>query len=550
MAQIRIDSILGGHAPMRYFAGKDQFLTSLGIDPSLPAELPTFATYGGLSSGLLRPTPMTWTSIPSTIPHVPLWIRANPKDLNLYVYDFSGSVTAITSYGQASISDAGAMSSSSGNGAEYYDNYMYFAKNTDIARYGPLDGVPKFDPTYWTVTLSKAALTNTTYPRNWYLRFAHLNDIYYPNHVMHRHSDGKLYIADVVGNQGTIHFISTTKVTVEGDTDNGSTANKLQFGYGLWPTAMESYGQQMVIALFESKALSNGTNMPIAGARAKVAFWDTTSQNFNNITWVEYPDSFISAIKNVDGILYFISGNADTFGFRVMRYVGGNTFEEVVAFSDQPTPFAGAVDGQSNQLLFGSFTNHPEAGGVVYSLGLPNKISKGVFAIMRTDSADASVTAVSLDMLQYYSGVRPIAVGYSNGIGGAGSLTNNQVSYRYFTADVTFDNAPEVWWSQIYKIGEPFSVKKIQLNIASQSGISTNQLCTPKLYFDDGKTTLTLPAISTANYPVGTKAISIRVPNGVGQSNFWLELRWTGSKSLTFGFPILIDVEVTPQENG
>ncbi|MFA7662690.1 MAG: hypothetical protein WCX88_02120, partial [Patescibacteria group bacterium] len=331
--EIRIETILGGQSPTTHFSQAGQFRASLGIDPAQPInDLDT--AYSTIASGLLRPSASEEFS-GTTINSAPLWMKTNPKDTLIYVYDALGSAYTITATLDTvtALSDAGHLSSALGNGFEYYDNYMYFFKNTDVCRYGPLNGTPVFNPTYWTGTLAKTALVNTIYPSTF------LNDLRLPNHPAVRHSDGTLYFGDVVDNQGYIHTIKTSKTTVEGDTNNGSTYQKLAFGYGLWPTAIESYGSDIAIAFFE------GGNIGLKQKSAKLAFWDTTSTNFNKITWVEFPDSIITAIKNVNGVLYVVSGNYKTRGFRVTRFLGGYSFDEVY-YSETGEPcLPGAIDG-------------------------------------------------------------------------------------------------------------------------------------------------------------------------------------------------------------
>ena len=225
---IRIESILGGHAPTTHFAAPDQFRASLGIDPAQPID-DADSTTSTVGSGLIRPAASQKFS-GTTITSAPLWIIANPKNALTYVYDAAGSAYSIdaTITTVSALNDAGTLSSALGGGCEYYDNYIYFATNTDITRYGPLNGSAGFVINYWTSTLAKTALVNTTYPSTF------KNSLRLPNHVLHRHSDGRLYIADVVGNQGTIHYIATTKTAVEGDTDNNSITikSKLVMVYG------------------------------------------------------------------------------------------------------------------------------------------------------------------------------------------------------------------------------------------------------------------------------------------------------------------------------
>lgn len=520
---IKIESILGGQSALTHFATPGQYRSSLNINPALPIDDTISSTaYSVYGSGLLRPSPNKLIS-GTTITSAPQWIISSPKDGYVYVYDLSGSAYTIsTSDAVSALSDGGTLALSSGNGCEYYDNYIYFAKNTDIARYGPLNGSPAFTGTYWTGTLSKTALVNTTYPET-----VDVNTL--PNHVLHRHSDGRLYIADVVGNQGTIHYIQTTKTTVEGDTDNGSTYNKLQVGYGLWPTAMESYGSDLVIAFYE------GSNAGSREQRAKLAFWDTTSANVNKITWVEFPDPVIGALKNVNGVLYVSSGVNKQRGFRVSRFVGGYTIEEIFYIEDASMPLAGAVDGTAQRLLFGSFTNVPFSSSAVYSYGLQKSaLGKGIFNLMSPVIADANSVVTALSLSRGGNGLGNdlpyVGVASAGGLGQIWAPTSGTYQVN------------SLFWSQMYRIGQPFKITKIRIPLVQ--AVAANMTITPKIITDDAVgTAYTLTAINNTNYS-GASNIVYRLEGVTGKHNFFLELRWTGSVLLTVNLPITIEYEL------
>lgn len=522
--QIKIESILGGHSPATDFARADQFRTSIGIDPSLPIT-ESSGVYSVTASGLIRPTP---SKNFGTTSEAPRWIIPQPKTSTVYVYDARGSAYSTSNFSSiTALSDGGSLSSSTGNGAAYYDNYIYFFKNTNVARYGPLNGTPTFDGTYWTGTLGKTALVHTTYPA--VSAFAVSLGFNFPNHVSHRHSDGRLYFADVVDNKGTIHYIATTKTTEEGDTDNGSTYNKVQVGFGLWPTAIESYGSDLAIAFYE------GTNQTSARqTRAKLMFWDTTSQNVNKIVWVEFPDEMITAMKNVNGILYLVSHSPGQEGFRLTRFIGGYTFEEVFYSESGQAPAAGAIDGDAARVLFGSFTRVPEPVPCVYSFNLrKSKVSNGgLFNVMgATGGSTAGVTA--LKVVQAYSvslGVPPI-LGWSTG--------NSFGLDTQSAAD--FGTPANVWWSQVFRIGQPFKVTKVRIPFAQD--IAANMIVTPTLYFDQGETTKTLTEINNTSYS-GKTDIVIRPEGAVGGHSFWLGLRWSGTALCTVALPITIEYEL------
>lgn len=543
MQSIRIDSILGGHSALANFAGKGQFRASIGIDPAQPID-DGDSVFSTEASGLLRPAASSKIS-GTTLASAPLWFIPNPKDAFTYVYDANGSAyTLNTSSVLTALSDGGSLAGALGNGGEYYDNYIYFAKNTDVARYGPLNGVPTFNGTYWTGTLSLAALTNTAYPTT------NKSRIQLPNHVMHRHSDGKLYFIDVSGNQGIINYIKTTKGSVEGDTNSGSTLAALTFGYGLWPTALESYGSSLAVAIIE---MSENLKQDPAG---KLAIWDTTSSSFNEITWVEYPDPLITALKNSNGRLFIFSGNYHAKGWRCMQYMGGYSFKEVYYSETGEPPLPGAVDAILNQILVGTHTTIPVSDGVVTSVGLHKAaLGTGVFNIMRSTGGNASTTVTAV--LPVSEGAStPIEFGFYSPIIGwtqAGDGSTG-ASHGIDQQQSAYNNAPSVWWSQMYRIGQPFQIERIRIPLAS--GITASTTITPTLYFDDGQASQALTVINSTTITAAAESGFGRVANvklagdGTnimrGQNNFWLELVWSGQGVATVGLPILIEFDTVP----
>ena len=524
---IRIESILGGQSPLTHFAAPDQYLRSAGIDPSLPND--STGAFYNKPGGLIRPT--TSNKMPGdALNGAPFWQIPNPKNTTIYVYDSVGSVYTHNGGSVTGLGDLTDDGASSGNGAEYYDNYIYFSRDTTVARYGPLDGTPTFTDNYWNSTLSKTALVNTTYPEIGFVQPETL-----PNHILHRHSDGRLYIADVVDNKGTIHFIQTSKTTVEGDTDNGSTYNKLQVGYGLWPTAIESYGSDLVIAFFEGVA--GGGQM-----KAKLAFWDTTSQNVNKITWVEFPDHLITALKNVNGTLYVFSSFTDSYDTRIVRFVWGYTFEEVAYQTTFDPPYPGAVISYGDRLLFGTFIQDDLLGdmGVVASYGRVKGIPREALYVVARASNSSAASIFSLarkkdDLL--------IDLPYT---GWSTSSAHGIDTPASSSATTGYSPAPQIWISQVYKIGQPFKITKIRIPLAQ--AIASGMIITPKIYTDDGKgTTHTLQTINNTNYSGAFNVVLRSNSSGgdiTGYHNFFLELTWTGETRCVVNLPITIEYEL------
>lgn len=526
---IRIESILGGHSLTTNFSNENQFRASLGIDPAQPIVDLSTSTFGTLASGLLRPCGTTaWTGA-SFVGATPLWVVTGPKLNAFYIYDTDGSTFSAAGGVITELSDGGSMTGSSGNGCAYYDNYIYFAKNTTVARYGPLDGTPGFDGDYWGTTLAKTALEdNAFYPLT-----GNSIGVKLRNHVMHRHSDGALYFADTVGNQGVLHKIKTTKTTVEGDTDNVSAYNVLDLGFGLYPTAIESYGDMLAIALYEGTT-KVGYNS--GGGSAKIAFWDTTSDSPNSIIFVEFPDKIISAMKNVNGTLYIASGNRGGTGFRVTRYVGGNSVEEVAYSEIGAPPFQGGMDGTSERLLFGSQTYTPTAASCIFSLGLQKSgLSGGLFVPYRSSSSetDTTITAICMDPGANFSSNSPVAL-FSDGDSGSTGGMNSFGGSPY-------DTIPQIFWSRVITTGQRFKITKIRIPLAQS--VAANMTVVPKIYTDDGTgTTYTLTTINNTNFS-GKRSVVIRPDNLTGENNFWLELTWSGSALCVVSLPITIEYE-------
>lgn len=531
--QILIESILGGIAEYDNFAAADEFKSSYGIDP----DLGVFNSDNQVSSsGLLRPVNLV--SAATTMASLAMWIIPSAKrDKQIYVYDSVGSIyTATAGPTLTGLGDLNDGATASGNGAEYYDNYIYFARDTTVARYGPLDGSPVFTDDYWVTTLSKIALSNPVYP----LIGAPDTNYSIParNHVMLRHL-GKLYFADVVGNQGVLHTISTSKSSVEGDTDNGSTYNAIDFPYGMYPTALASYGTEVAIALVEGDAISaSALATNDASKRAKLVFWDPTNPNtYDSITQVEFPDPIISAMCNSNGILYTFSGQLSTPGVRVCRFVGGYSFEQVGYVDYAYLPHAGAVDAILNKVLFGSASDAVPIGykkGSVFGIGSKKSpINSNIFNIMGANGD--MITSIRLAGLQALAQLAPI-IGSSN---------------RDITTVSVFSSANgiQAWRSQTFRIGQPFKIKKIRFPLAVDLPTGVDLL--PIIYVDEQNQNSNddftpLPTINITNYPSNPRNIVIRPTGLVGAHSFFLELQWTHTNALPLilGLPITIEVEL------
>jgi hypothetical protein len=508
-----IDTILPGWSPSEYFYQKGQFLNSLGVDPEMPKD--DSATK---PSGLLRPTAMTKFS-GTEITGAPVWMETTNKDTNCYVYTKDGKVHVVNSsltMGTA-LNSGNALTTATGNGLAYYNNYLYGASNTDIWRYGPLDGSPSLSQTFWTSTLSLTALSNKTYPS--------IRGIVIPNHPMFLNpSNNRLYFGDVDSNNvGCLSMIKTRKTTNEGDLDDNvipSAYKVLDFYYGWWPTCVDSIGTELAIGLI------NGTDTTVKQKNAQVAFWSTLPSDtaYNRIATL--PDPLITAMKNVNGQLYVFTGTA-TGGMRISRYLGGQSFEEVYYADDQVPPLQGAVDFMINRIVYGAHTTSPATSASVMAVGSKSRMMNlGVHNILKSTSSGTTPWATAVKYITQGATAQPI-VGWTDG--SAKGL--DKITTTYGTS---------IWRSQVFSLGANGRVHKIRLPLAQ--AISSNMAATVKIYSDDGSSSSTVKSISNTD-DNGKKDIVI-YPQGVSfKNNFFMEITWTGSALMTIATPITIEVE-------
>lgn len=537
--RIVIDNIFGGQSKYENFSSGDQFHSSVAIDPDLSA----FPSSGDLqfqtrnSSGYLRPANVR--SLTDQLNFPPLWMITNPKTNIIYTYDAGGSVYSEISANNApsSLGDLNDGGTATGNGAAYYDNYVYFARDTTIARYGPLDGVAAFTDDYWSSTLGKTALINTSYPAH----PAMAGFIKVPNHVMLRHTDGKLYFADVVGNQGVLHCISTSKASVEGDTDNGSTYNAIDFPYGMYISALASLGDKIAVALFER----NSAGVQVS-KKAKIAIWDPTNPTtYNLITDEEFPDPMIYALSNGNGNLYIFSADLPTNsrGVRITRYLGGYSFSEVAFIDFAFPPLQGGVITKLNKILFGSNTEVPVASGCVFSIGSKKSdISNAVFNVLgiltsttASAGADVMITTLAETRNEGLFILNP-ELGWTDGNNGTGhNGTNGTREQSNVFAQASFR-------TKQYRMQDPFKITRLKIPIITDIQNSTS--CTPKFLIDNSNSSTVAVAIDPVNYPLNDRRVIQKFENLTGNYNMQLQLDWKVSDDLlTLGFPIIIDGE-------
>lgn len=366
--QIVIDSIFEGFMPSATFGGKGQYLHAIGIDPDVPL---TDAANDIKTGGMIRP--VAYSSFSSTeIDSYPVAIIPNPKNALTYVVLANGKLVSYTSaFTSAGATSIGQVTGSVAKGAFYYNNYIYITTGTDISRYGPLDNSPSLTNGVWTgATLgTQTALTNTTYPTTMF-------SLQYLNHFGFAHTDNIAYVLDFKAGIGYVHAIGTTKTTNEGDTDDGSTYGALDLPFNYLPITGESFGNDIVIA---GSLTTNGT---INQGGAVLFFWDTTSPSFYRM--VKLTDAICSVLKYVNGTLYGLSGDL-TGGYRLWRYIGGDTVQTLKIIEDGYPPMQYAVDAVGNRLVWAANTTTPLVTSGLYAYGSKSDLfPRGLHHIARS----------------------------------------------------------------------------------------------------------------------------------------------------------------------
>ena len=512
---IEIKSVLAGIAPTQYVSADSQYNSSIAIDPDYPIGS------GIKTSGAIHPTVYEKFS-GTNISGYPKWILNTTKTTLTYVYASDGK---FVSYDSSLANEAliGTPTSGAGNGAAYYNNYIYLATPTDVSRYGPLNGTAALTDNVWTgATLGTlTALTNTTYPS--------LRGVALPNHAMHVHGDNSLYMCDFINGQGLIHRIHTKKVTAEGDTNDTtvpSAYNVLDLPFGFYPTAIESYGTDLAILAIQT------TDTGIYQGKSALFFWDCASDSFYRQLML--PDPLATALFYHNGLLHIWSGNANN-GVRLSAYLGGETLRQVIFLEEGTPPLAGAVDVMSNRVVFGGWTTLPAATACVWAYGSKNELlPKGYHNIVRSTSAGANGSVTAVKYVQQASSITPrLVVGW--GDDSAKGIDKLSTTGTYAA----------VFRSEVFNIGQPFSIQKIRIPLGKT--VAANMTVTPKIYLDDDVSTGTaLNAINTTNFSGKKNAVykGSDLKALGGQHNIMLEILFTGTVSLPVIMPIKIELDL------
>lgn len=519
---ITIDTIFEGHQPSFHFGQKGQFLTSIGIDPDVPL---TDTATDIKTSGVIRPVKYAKFS-GSNVTAATIALINNPKNTLTYAVLSNGR---LISYDSAFANETliGTVTGGVATGAWYFNNYIYIVGTTDISRYGPLNNSPSLTNGVWTgATLgSQTALTNTTYPTT-------RNSVSYLSHTHHVHVDNKAYFLDYKNGQGLVHYIKTTKVTDEGDTNSSSAYAALTLPYNYLPFAVWGLGNDLVIA---AAFTTDGT---ILQGPAKLFFWDTTSSTFYRV--ITLPDPLCTVLRYANGVMYGISGST-AGGVRLWRYIGGDSIQTLKYIEEGHPPLQNAADFFGNRLVWGTFTTYPENSASLMAYGsksdlFPRGLHNIAVSSLTATSTNGVITAVT--NAQQGAAFPKFIIGGTDG-------TNTNIDKQSTTYGT------HVIRSEVFNIGRAFTFDRLILRLGQ--AVAANMTLTPKLYFDNESSSQAGTIINNTNYAASERNISQRgteYATNNGKNNFYLELRSTGTALLCVLLPITIEIDIDDDEDG
>lgn len=509
---LTISSVLGGISPNYY--GMQATITGQAIQPgqylSGTAIDPNAGISNKISGGIVPTKYATFSS--SLLNDVPVWLLTNPKNSNVYAYLNSGRIVQYTNQllSETAVPNSSTfVPSTSANGAAYYNNYLYLFANTDVSRYGPLDNSPTLTNSVWTGSTlgSQTALTNPGKVGS-----------FYPNHVAHEHF-GSLYFCDVMqsgagGGQGIINRIATKKGSNQGDTNDNSAYNVLDLPFGYVPSAIESFGEDLIIA-----AVQTSDGLVRQGSSA-LFLWNTIDPA--PYRKIPMSDPLVTALLNVNGVIHIWAG-ALAYVTKHYTFNGGYSVTLVDSFPSETPPGANTVDAIGDRVVWAG-------ANAVYAKGYthPSLPQTALNCIAVPNALATNVTALKY-ALQDNNLTPQLVLGWS---GSAVFGLDSQTAGNSLSSQIKF----------FFNVGQPFNIKRIRAPLLYGQTVTTN-VNIPVTVIIDGVTTTSLTTINFANYPNASFA-AIAPPDGIrGANSFILQFGFTGSDSVGLALPITIDID-------
>jgi hypothetical protein len=527
--EFTITSIQGGISPTIYNAPEDSYLASVAIDPDLTINVNSAGQAANVNyrtSGAIVPS--SYSKFSSTGIDAPVVnFITTPISETMYAVLSNGKVlTYSNTFGSETLIDTCA--GDNADEAVYYNNYLYIfgtgAGKNDVSRLRI--GQTAIEDAVWTgATLGSQTALATK---------ASVGGVL--NHSAYVLYDS-LYFCDYVNGHGVIHKIKTTKVTYDGDTNDGSAYDVLDLPFSAVPVCLEAYGSDLAIGGIKG---TSGTT--IAQSRSTLYLWDTFSDAPYN--FVPLPDPRVTALLNANNILYIFGGNTYA-GMRVSAFSGGRQVTPILFLEQSDSPSPHAVEAYGDRIVFGGMTGYPDASVCVWSFGSKDpRIKTSLHNIARSSVAsnlDSAYLSV-IKCAQQLSGIAPrFILGY----------VDVTAPGNYGLDKFSTDNFDGVFISKNIEIGSKFVVTELRLPLTT--AVATGTAIVPQIIVDDDQESFTLDAINPTNFS-GKKNIIYKNPkmNGtVSPSGYHnLKLRLDLAETVPTGvcFPIRIKVDIYEDE--
>jgi len=335
------------------------------------------------------------------------WGVYNKYGDKMYFYSEGGKIYERTSAGAWSLLRT--VASSSGNGFDIFNNYLYYTQDGQIGRYGPLDGAAAFEDdwnTDWTTSQPWRPIKN------------------------------------FLGNLAL--FGDASKVSTV-DTAATFTANELVLHPEYRVVDIEVLGEYACIAANNETSVASSTE-------GMVYFWNGVAENYNFSVEIKEGGG-INCLKAYQDVLYIFAGNS---GY-VYMYTGRANKVKKIPFINPgktTTLFPGAATVQEGQLHFGiSGGTSTNVYRGVYTYGQPNKnypMSLNFGYPLSTGNTQG--TTVQVGCLAGYRTNQFFASWEDDGTYGVDLLSSTllQTSVEYQSRIMSFDNEVSISKFRIY----------------------------------------------------------------------------------------------------
>lgn len=221
-----------------------------------------------------------------------------------------------------------------------------------------------------------------------------------------------------------------------------------------------------------------------------------------------------------------------------MQYVGGTSFIEVFRSIRGSAPHSGAVETEAGRLVWGTNMEDSQGGsGALLAKGIDGNIyGTGVYNIQGITHS-TGVSAASA-VCTYTNG----DYGYPKNIVG----WTNTATVAGIDIPEGYGNNLANWYSQVYKIGQPFKITKIRFPLGQD--LTSLMDVDIDIFVDGGPwtagATYDLENITSTADGTNTRMVVRRPQNLTGSNDFCMRLTWSGTALCAISLPITIEYEL------